>query len=110
MDEAFIGKLIAKIEKHIADPDLNVDYLLEEIHLSRSQLHRKLKALTGLSATEFIRTIRLKRAAQLLKQHHGTIAETVYAVGFNNLSYFSKCFQKQFEITPREYAEKNSSA
>jgi len=110
VDEAFIGKLIAKIEKHIADPDLNVDYLLEEIHLSRSQLHRKLKALTGLSATEFIRTIRLKRAAQLLKQHHGTIAETVYAVGFNNLSYFSKCFQKQFEITPREYTEKNSSA
>ncbi len=105
VDEKFIEKLISKIEKNMADPDLNVDYLIEEIHLSRSQLHRKLKALTGQSATEFIRFIRLKRAAQLLEQHHGTIAETVYAVGFNNLSYFSKCFQKQFGVTPKDYKE-----
>ncbi|MBE9492594.1 MAG: response regulator, partial [Bacteroidetes bacterium] len=104
-DEKFLNKLISFIEKNIADPDLNVDSLTEEIHLSRSQLHRKLKALTDLSSTEFIRTIRLKRAAQLLEQHHGTIAETVYAVGFNSLSYFSKCFQKQFNITPKEYIE-----
>jgi signal transduction histidine kinase/DNA-binding NarL/FixJ family response regulator len=104
-DEKFLNKLISYIENNLADPDMNVDSLTEEIHLSRSQLHRKLKALTGLSSTEFIRTIRLKRAAQLLEQHHGTIAETVYAVGFNSLSYFSKCFQKQFNITPKEYIE-----
>ena len=104
-DEKFLNKLISFIENNLADPDMNVDSLTEEINLSRSQLHRKLKALTDLSATEFIRTIRLKRAAQLLEQHHGTIAETVYAVGFNSLSYFSKCFQKQFNITPKEYIE-----
>jgi len=104
-DEKFLNKLISFIENNLADPDLKVDSLIEQIHLSRSQLHRKLKALTGLSSTEFIRTIRLKRAAQLLEQHHGTIAETVYAVGFNSLSYFSKCFQKQFNMTPKEYIE-----
>jgi len=106
-DEDFLTKLISFIEKNIADPDLNVDSLTEQIHLSRSQLHRKLKALTGLSSTEFIRTIRLKRAAQLLEQHPGTIAETVYAVGFNNLSYFSRCFQKQFNMTPKDYIDQS---
>jgi len=104
-DEKFLNKLISFIENNLADPDMNVDSLTEQIHLSRSQLHRKLKALTGLSSTEFIRTIRLKRAAQLLEQRHGTIAETVYAVGFNSLSYFSKCFQKQFGLSPKEYIE-----
>lgn len=106
-DEKFLNNLISFIENNLADPDLNVDSLIEKINLSRSQLHRKLKALTGLSTTEFIRTIRLKRAAQLLEQHHGTIAETVYAVGFNSLSYFSKCFQKQFNMTPKEYIEQS---
>ncbi|MEZ5198473.1 MAG: response regulator [Bacteroidales bacterium] len=104
-DERFLNKLILFIENNLADPDLNVDSLIGQINLSRSQLHRKLKALTGLSSTEFIRTIRLKRAAQLLEQHHGTIAETIYAVGFNSLSYFSKCFHKQFNMTPKEYLE-----
>jgi AraC-like DNA-binding protein len=104
-DETFLNKLISYIETHIDNPELNVDSLIGQIHLSRSQLHRKLKALTNLSATEFIRNIRLKRAAQLMQQHPGTIAETVYAVGFNSLSYFSKCFQKQFGVTPKEYIE-----
>ncbi len=104
-DEMFLNKLISFIEKNIANPDLNVDSLLGEIHLSRSQLHRKLKAMTGMSSTGFIRNIRLKRAAQLLEQHHGTIAETVYAVGFSSLSYFSKCFQIQFGKTPKEFVE-----
>ena len=87
----------------MADPDLGVDQLTEELYLSRSQLHRKLKALTGQSATEFIRSIRLKRAARLFEQNTGSISETIYAVGFNNLSYFTRCFQRQFSLTPREY-------
>ncbi|RLD57758.1 MAG: hybrid sensor histidine kinase/response regulator, partial [Bacteroidetes bacterium] len=108
-DEKFLNKLILFIEKNIADPDLNVDSLTNEINLSRSQLHRKLKAITGLSSTGFIRIIRLKRAAQLLEQQHGSIAETTYAVGFNSLSYFSKCFQKQFGTSPKEYIEHSTS-
>lgn len=103
-DELFIKRLLSMIENNLADPDLGVDHLMNEAHLSRSQLHRKLKALTGHSATEFIRTVRLKRAAQLLQQQHGTVAETAYAVGFNSLSYFSKCFQKQFGVAPRDYS------
>ncbi|MCF8403892.1 MAG: tetratricopeptide repeat protein [Bacteroidales bacterium] len=106
-DEKFLNTLISFIENNLADPDLNVDSLIGQINLSRSQLHRKLKALTDLSTTEFVRTIRLKRAAQLLEQNHGTIAETVYAVGFSSLSYFSKCFQKQFNMTPKEYIEQS---
>ncbi|NOX47175.1 MAG: tetratricopeptide repeat protein [Chlorobi bacterium] len=106
-DEKFLNGLISFIEKNISDPDLNVDSLIGEIHLSRSQLHRKLKALTDLSTTEFIRNIRLKRAANLLEQHPGTIAETVYAVGFSSLSYFTKCFQKQFGISPKEFVQKS---
>jgi signal transduction histidine kinase/DNA-binding response OmpR family regulator len=106
VDQKFLEKLIHRIEKQIADPDMNVNHLIDEIHLSRSQLHRKLKALTGMSATEFIRTVRLRRAAHLLEEHFGSIAEVVYAVGFSNLSYFSKCFQKQYNMSPRDYAEK----
>ncbi len=110
IDEQFIKKLIERIEKNLSDPDFSIEALIDEANLSRSQLHRKLKALTGMSATEFIRSIRLKRAAQLLEQHYGTIAETVYAVGFNNLSYFSKCFQKQFGSTPKEYIDRSNSS
>ncbi|MEM7039319.1 MAG: helix-turn-helix transcriptional regulator [Bacteroidota bacterium] len=71
--------------------------------MSRVQLHRKLKALSGQTTTEFIRTIRLKRAAQLLEQNFGTVAEVAYAVGFGNLSYFSKCFKAQFGVSPSEF-------
>ena len=103
VDVKFIDKLISIVERNMADPDLGVDQLTEELYLSRSQLHRKLKALTGQSATEFIRSIRLKRAARLFEQNTGSISETIYAVGFNNLSYFTRCFQRQFSLTPREY-------
>ncbi|MCD4695331.1 MAG: tetratricopeptide repeat protein [Bacteroidales bacterium] len=104
-DERFLLKMIATVEDHISDPDLNVDQVTSEIGLSRSQLHRKTKALTGQTTTEFIRTIRLKRAACLFEQHYGSVAETVYAVGFNSLSYFTKCFHKQFGLSPKEYVE-----
>ena len=74
--------------------------------MSRMQLYRKLKALTGQSANEFIRTIRLKRAAQLMEQNQLTIAEITYEVGFNDLQYFRECFKKYFGVTPSEYAQK----
>ena len=74
--------------------------------MSRMQLYRKLKALTGQSANEFIRTIRLKRAAQMLEQNQLTIAEITYEVGFNDLQYFRECFKKQFGATPSEYMQK----
>jgi len=71
--------------------------------ISRTNLHRKLKALTGTSATEFIRKIRLQRAAQLVQQNTLTVSEIAYQVGFESLSYFSKSFQEEFGMSPSEY-------
>jgi AraC-like DNA-binding protein len=71
--------------------------------MSRTQLYRKLKAVSGQSANEFIRTIRLKRAAQLLGQGELTIAQITYEVGFTDLPYFRECFKKLFGVTPSAY-------
>ena len=75
--------------------------------MSRSNLHRKLQALTNQPNHEFLRSLRLKRAAQLLKKSAGSVAEVAYAVGFSNPSHFSKIFRQQFGQNPREFARKN---
>ncbi len=105
-DAVFIQKLIGIIEKYMDNPDFDVEVMSNEIGLSRSQLHRKITLLTNQSATNFIRIIRMKRAAQLLDQRVGNISEVMYAVGLNNLSYFSKCFKEVYQITPSEYLSK----
>ena len=69
------------------------------------QLYRKLKSLTGFSANEFIRLLRLKRAAQLLKHNQMTISEITYEVGFTDLQYFRSCFKRQYGVNPSEYNE-----
>ncbi len=107
-DQALLNNSLACIEKNMSNPELNVELLGREVGLSRMQLYRKLKALTGNSANEFIRTIRLKRAAQLIKQKQHTIAEVTYEVGFNDLQYFRDCFKKQFGINPSEYSKNES--
>ncbi len=104
-DEKFLGKTIDIIEEHINNFDFDVSKLTDKMALSRVQLFRKLKALTDQSPSEFIRTIRLKRAAQLLDKGFGNIAEVTYQVGFNNLSYFSKCFRELFGMSPSDYAK-----
>ena len=103
MDEQFLVKLTGIIEKNISNPQLNVDFICSEMIFSRPQLYRKLKALTDLSINQFVRSIRLKRAAQLIKQNSGTISEIAYNTGFENLSYFSKKFKEEFGILPSEY-------
>jgi AraC-like DNA-binding protein len=75
--------------------------------MSRANLYRKLQALTGQSAKEFIQTIRLKRAAQLLQKNAGNITEIAYEVGFKSPPYFTKCFRDQFGITPSKFAADN---
>jgi AraC-like DNA-binding protein len=102
-DEVFLQKAIGLIEKHMSDSDFCVETFVHEIGMSRVQLHRKLKALTDQSATEFVRTIRLKRAASLLEGQYGNIAEVMYEVGFTNVSYFASSFKKMFGVTPSEY-------
>lgn len=102
-DERFLQKAVDFIERHLGDGEFALSSLCEHMGLSRSQLHRKLKAIVNMSTTEFIRSIRLRRAAELLKKRFGNIAEIAYEVGFNNPAYFSDCFRKQFGVLPSEY-------
>ena len=104
-DEAFISQALENIEKNMSNSEYTVEDLGRATGMSRMQLYRKLKALTGQSANEFIRTIRLKRAAQLLEQDELTVAEVTYEVGFSDLPYFRNCFKKQFGVPPSQYAQ-----
>lgn len=102
-DKEFLRKLIEFIELNMSNSDLSIDDVCKEMGLSRTQLYRKLKGLVGQSANELIRSIRLKRAAQLIKSNEMTISEITYEVGFNDLQYFRFCFKKQFGVNPSEY-------
>lgn len=106
--KVFIDKLTSIIEKNISDENFSVEILSEEIGLSRSQLHRKVKAITNQSPSEFIRDFRLQRAAELLKQDAGNIAEIAYLVGFNSQAYFTKVFQELYHQTPLEYRKQQN--
>ena len=103
MDQQFIRKAKAVVEKNLSEPEFNVEIFAKEMALSRVQLHRKLKALVDQSATQFIRTIKMNRAAELLLKKSGTVSEIGYDVGFNTLPYFTKCFQEQFGVNPSEF-------
>jgi DNA-binding response OmpR family regulator/anti-sigma regulatory factor (Ser/Thr protein kinase) len=104
MDEAFLTKVLAVVQSHLQDPSFDVERLGREVGLSRSQLHRKLRALTNQPPTLLIRSIRLQRAAELLAHKTGSVAEIAYFVGFNSQAYFAKCFREQFGCSPKEYA------
>ncbi len=103
-EQKFLQKTIEVIEAHIADTNLNIDLLAMELGISRTQLYRKLKALTDYSANQFIRIIRIKRAAQILQQGQNNIAEVMDATGFSNYSYFNNCFKEYFGEYPKDYA------
>jgi signal transduction histidine kinase/ligand-binding sensor domain-containing protein/DNA-binding response OmpR family regulator len=109
-DERFLQKAIEVVENNISDPDLDIERFASEIGVSRMQLYRKLDALTEMTVKEFIRNIRLKRAAQMLVQKKLTISEVAYAVGFRDLSHFRKCFRQEFGMNATEYAEKHPSS
>jgi DNA-binding response OmpR family regulator len=102
-DAKFLKRVLDKIDQNI-ESEFGVTELSNEVGMSRSQLHRKLRALTDHSPLEFIRTIKLKRAAALLEHHAGNVSEIAYQVGFNNPAYFAECFRKTFGISPKEYA------
>ena len=102
-NEKFLNKAIEIIENNMADYNFNVDSFVNEIGISRAHLYHKFKTITGQSVKEFVRTIRLKRAAQLIKKNAGNITEIAYKVGFNNPAYFSKCFRKQFGSSPTQF-------
>jgi signal transduction histidine kinase/ligand-binding sensor domain-containing protein/DNA-binding response OmpR family regulator len=102
VDDAFLNRVREAVERGMADEAFTVEQLAEEVCMSRMQLHRKLTSLTGLAAGDFIRYMRLHRAMAMLKGHAGTVSEIAFRVGFSDPSYFSKCFHRQFSITPSE--------
>ncbi|RBQ04328.1 hybrid sensor histidine kinase/response regulator [Pedobacter miscanthi] len=102
-EQNFLNKIIQVIEERIADPDFDVPTLATEIGMSQPVLYKKIRALTDLSVNDFIKSLRIKRAAQLLKQGTGNITEIAYAVGFSDRKYFSSEFKKHFGKTPSEF-------
>ncbi len=108
-DTIFLEKLINYIEDNLMEPTLQVDELGKVVNMSRTTLYRKLKALTGLSAIEFIRDIKLKRSAQLLQLKEYTVNEVAYMAGFTDVDYFRKCFKQQFGKTPSAFVHEADS-
>ncbi len=106
IDEHFLQRISGIIDKHISDDNLNAEFLSKEMGMSRMQLYRKLKALTNQTVHEFIRNFQLKRAIQLLEDKRKTITEVAYEVGFNDLTYFARCFRKLYKKSPSEYISK----
>lgn len=106
VDEQFLKRLMAIVENHVADEKFGVEEMSEQLAMSRSQLHRKLKALIGQGPNQYIRSFRLKRAHDLLQGNAATAAEIAYSVGFSSPSYFTKCFHEQFGYTPSEVPAK----
>lgn len=104
-DDLFIERIIKYIEEHVSEETLSVEDISAHVGMTRGNLYKKLKALTSKSPVEFIRYIRLQRAAQLLKQKKMYINEVAYMVGFQDVNYFRKCFKEEFNINPTEFAK-----
>ncbi|GJM31602.1 MAG: hypothetical protein DHS20C18_06030 [Saprospiraceae bacterium] len=100
LEEAFLTRLVAIIEENMDNEDFSIEEMSKSIGMSRSQLHRKLKALTDQSPSVFLRTLRLQRAHKLLQQKAGNISEIAFEVGIPNLAYFSRSFSRQFGYPP----------
>ena len=104
-DEKLLADITNIIENHLEDSDLNVQKLAELSGLNEKQVYRKLKLLTGNTAVDYIKSIRLKKAAMLLAQNKFTVNEVMYMVGFSSPSYFAKCFFNKYGKTPKMYME-----
>ncbi len=104
--DRFLVRALKVIDENMEDEDFSVDQFAREVGLSRTQLHRKLKALTGYSASRVIRRQRLKHAAELLRSGYGNVTEVAFAAGFKSVSHFSRNFRDQFGIAPSKYVKK----
>lgn len=107
--EKQLAKIAKTVEENISDPDLNVNFLCEKSEIPNKQLYRIIKKYMGMGPLDYIRSIRLQKAAMLLSQHRFTVAEVSYMVGFKTPSYFAKCFQAQFGSKPSEYHSDNGT-
>lgn len=99
---------ISKVEDHLSDDSYSVEQLASDLCMSRMTFYRKIQSATGQKPTEFMRTIRLRRAAEMLRHGHLTITEISYATGFSSLSYFSRCFRTMYGVSPKQFLDKPS--
>ena len=109
LDEEFLAKLTALIEDNLDMEKLDISFLKEKVNMSHSTFYRKVKGLTGISANEFIRKVRLKNSLQLLLSGSYNVSEAAYKTGFNDMAYFRQCFKEEYGMSPSEYLKKNKS-
>lgn len=108
LDEKFLKRLMSTIEQNIGETEFTVEMLAKECGMSQLHLNKKLKILVGQTANAFVRSIRLKRAAQLLAKERYSVNEVMYEVGFLDAKYFRSCFKKEFGKTPSEYQKQHT--
>jgi signal transduction histidine kinase/ligand-binding sensor domain-containing protein/DNA-binding response OmpR family regulator len=102
IEEEFINKVLQVIEAHISEESFDIESFGEEVGMSRTQFYRKLKAITGMPASIYLRTVRLSKAKKMIEEKQGNISEIAYSVGFSSPSYFTKCFKDEFGYPPSE--------
>lgn len=107
-DKQLMDRVMQSINKNLDNSDYSVEQMADEVGLSRSQLHRKMKALTGITPSDFLRNLRLEQAARLLRERKSNVSQVAYSVGFNSLGNFSKAFKQHFGMPPTEYASSAS--
>jgi signal transduction histidine kinase/DNA-binding response OmpR family regulator/ligand-binding sensor domain-containing protein len=102
-NDLLMDRIMKCVNQNLSNPDFNVEKLTVDVGISRAQLHRKMKEITGISTGEFIRNLRMEQAARLIVKGDVNITQVAYAVGFNNQTHFSTAFKKHFGVTPKEY-------
>ncbi len=106
LEEQFVQRTMSLVESNVHNEDFGIESLMEEFHMSQSTLYRKIKSLTGLSITAFIRSVRLKLAASIILKEDLNLSQVAYKVGFNDYKYFKRSFKEQFGCLPSDYKEK----
>jgi len=102
LEEGFMSKVIEVIENRLSEEDFGIEQFGKEVGMSRMQLHRKLKALSGKSASNYLRSIRLTKAKKMIEEKKGNISEIAYSVGFSSPQYFTRCFKEEFGYPPSD--------
>ena len=104
-DEKFIEAVLIELEKNIINPDFKLEDLSEALSMSYSNIYRRFQSITNKTLVDFMRSLRLKKAAMILVQHNYTISEIAFNVGFNDPKYFSRCFKKEYDHTPKQFKQ-----
>jgi len=108
-DEQFLKDITSSIDKNIDNSELTIDHIVSETNLSRKVFYNKVKGLTGMAPVEFVRDVRIRRAAQLIKTGEYMVKEVTYMVGFSDIKYFSRCFKHVYGKTPSEYRDQSGN-